>query len=184
MARGAPPPLRPRPVLRGGRRRSSLPRVIAIVAILAAPVAVAAAALLSLDDWGASGGASSPPLAVGSPPVAFAPTEPREPDAADRGGARAGRAAARASDAFHVQPAQAAARRARVRRGHRRGALAPQPVLTSPDGEPHEDHDRAARGGARPPGRPGPDHAGRPALPGLGRRPAAARASACASRRC
>ena len=79
MGRGAPPPLRPRPVLQGGRRRSSLPRVLAIVAILAAPVGVAAAALLSLDDWGSSGGASSPPLAVGSPPVAFAPTEPREP---------------------------------------------------------------------------------------------------------
>ena len=78
MARSAPPPL-PRAVLRGGRRRSRLPRLIAIVAILAAPVAVAAAALLSLGHDVASGGASSPPLAVGPPPVAGAPEEPREP---------------------------------------------------------------------------------------------------------
>jgi D-alanyl-D-alanine carboxypeptidase (penicillin-binding protein 5/6) len=79
MASGAPPPVRARPVLQGGRRRTRLPRVIAIVAILAAPVGVAVAALVSLRDGGAGGGASSPPLAVGSPPVAFAPTEPREP---------------------------------------------------------------------------------------------------------
>ena len=66
-------------MLQGGRRRARFPRLIAIVAILAAPVGVVVAALLSLDDGGGGGGASGPPLAVGSPPVAFAPTEPREP---------------------------------------------------------------------------------------------------------
>ena len=66
-------------MLQGGRRRSRLPRLIAIVAIVAAPSAVAAAAWVSLGDEVAAGGASSPPLAVGSPPVAGAPEEPREP---------------------------------------------------------------------------------------------------------
>jgi len=66
-------------VLQGGRRRSRLPRLIAIVAIVAAPSAVAAAAWVSFGDEAASGGASSPPLAVGSPPVAGAPEQPREP---------------------------------------------------------------------------------------------------------
>jgi D-alanyl-D-alanine carboxypeptidase len=66
-------------VLQGGRRRSRLPRLIAIVAIAAAPSAVAAAAWVSLGDEGASGGTSGPPLAVGSPKVASAPEEPREP---------------------------------------------------------------------------------------------------------
>jgi D-alanyl-D-alanine carboxypeptidase (penicillin-binding protein 5/6) len=78
MARDGPPPVRPRPLLQGGRRRSRAPRLIAIVAILAAPVGVVVAAWLSFGNDGASGGTSSPPLAVGSPPVAFAPTEPRE----------------------------------------------------------------------------------------------------------
>ncbi|HYN90563.1 MAG TPA: D-alanyl-D-alanine carboxypeptidase family protein, partial [Thermoleophilaceae bacterium] len=79
MARTGPPPVPHRPALQGGgRRRSRLPRLIAIVAILAAPAGVAAAAYVSLGDGGA-GGASSPPLAVGSPPVAGAPEEPREP---------------------------------------------------------------------------------------------------------
>jgi len=66
-------------VLQGGRRRSRLPRLIAIVAILAAPAGVAAAVWLALSHEGAPGGAASPPLAVGSPPVAGAPEEPREP---------------------------------------------------------------------------------------------------------
>ena len=66
-------------MLQGGRRRSRLPQLIAIVAILAAPAGVAAAAWVSLDQDGASRGTSSPPLAVGSPPVAGAPEEPREP---------------------------------------------------------------------------------------------------------
>jgi serine-type D-Ala-D-Ala carboxypeptidase (penicillin-binding protein 5/6) len=66
-------------VLQGGRRRSRLPRLISILAILAAPVAVAAAAWVSLGHEGGSGGSPSPPLAVGSPPVAGAPEEPREP---------------------------------------------------------------------------------------------------------
>jgi D-alanyl-D-alanine carboxypeptidase (penicillin-binding protein 5/6) len=66
-------------VLQGGRRRSRLPRLIALLAILAAPVGVAAAAWLSLGDRGGAHGGSSLPLAVGSPPVAGAPEEPREP---------------------------------------------------------------------------------------------------------
>jgi serine-type D-Ala-D-Ala carboxypeptidase (penicillin-binding protein 5/6) len=79
MARSGPPAVAPRPVLQGGRRRAWLPRLIAVVAILAAPVGVVAAALLSLYDRDGGSGGSNPPLAVGSPPVAFAPTEPREP---------------------------------------------------------------------------------------------------------
>ena len=79
MARGGPPPLPPRPVLQGGRRRSRLPRLIATVAIVAAPVGVAVAAWSSLGQDSASGGSASPPLAIGSPPVAAAPEEPREP---------------------------------------------------------------------------------------------------------
>jgi serine-type D-Ala-D-Ala carboxypeptidase (penicillin-binding protein 5/6) len=79
MARSAPPPLPPRPVLQGGRRRSRLLRLIATVAILAAPLGVAVAAWLSFEDGSGRSGASSAPLAVGSPPVAFAPSEPREP---------------------------------------------------------------------------------------------------------
>ncbi len=78
MARSAPPPLPPRPLLQGGRRRSRLPRLIAIAAILAAPAVVGAAAWLSLGHEGAAGRTSGPPLAVRSPPVAFAPSEPHE----------------------------------------------------------------------------------------------------------
>src|SRR5688500_6519042 len=80
MARGGQPPPPPRPVLQGGPRRSRLPRLIAVLAILAAPVGVAAAAVVALGDEDGRG-ASTPPLAVGSPPVAAAPEEPREPDA-------------------------------------------------------------------------------------------------------
>ena len=77
MARRGPPPLPP--ILRqGGRRRSSLARLVATLAIVAAPVGVATAALLSFSDGGGRG-ATSPPLAVGSPPVAPAPEAPREP---------------------------------------------------------------------------------------------------------
>jgi serine-type D-Ala-D-Ala carboxypeptidase (penicillin-binding protein 5/6) len=78
MARTGPPPLPPRPVLQGGRRRSRAGRLLAILAILAAPAGVAAAALLSFGDSDGRG-AASPPLAVGSPPVAPAPEAPREP---------------------------------------------------------------------------------------------------------
>ena len=78
MGRGAPPPIPPRPVLQGGRRRSRLPRLIAIVAIVAAPVGVAVAAWTSFEGGGGRG-ASNPPLAVGSPTVGPAPEEPREP---------------------------------------------------------------------------------------------------------
>jgi len=78
MARqGGPPPL-PRPVLQGGRRRPRLARLIAILAILAAPVGVAAAALLSFGG-GEGHGASGPPAAAGSPRVTSAPEAPREP---------------------------------------------------------------------------------------------------------
>jgi serine-type D-Ala-D-Ala carboxypeptidase (penicillin-binding protein 5/6) len=52
---------------------------VATLAMLAAPVAVAAAALFAIGD-GDGRGAPAPPLAVGSPPVADAPEEPREPD--------------------------------------------------------------------------------------------------------
>src|SRR5215213_9178100 len=77
MARRGPPPLPP--ILRqGGRRRSLLPRLIAILAIVAAPVGVAAAALLTFAD-SPGHGAPSAPLAVGAPPVAPAPEAPREP---------------------------------------------------------------------------------------------------------
>jgi D-alanyl-D-alanine carboxypeptidase (penicillin-binding protein 5/6) len=78
MARREPPPLPSRALLAGGRRRPRLPRLIAILAILAAPLVVAAAAVLSFSDSGGAG-AASVPLAVGSPPVAAAPEAPREP---------------------------------------------------------------------------------------------------------
>lgn len=78
--RGSPPPAVPRrPVLQGGRRRSRLPRLIAVLAMLAAPVGVGVAALVSFDDGGGPG-TPNVPLAVGAPPVADAPEEPREPD--------------------------------------------------------------------------------------------------------
>jgi serine-type D-Ala-D-Ala carboxypeptidase (penicillin-binding protein 5/6) len=65
-------------MLQGGRRRSRVAPLVALLAILAAPIGVAAAALLSFaDDEGH--GAASPPLAVGSAPVAPAPEAPREP---------------------------------------------------------------------------------------------------------
>jgi D-alanyl-D-alanine carboxypeptidase len=78
MARHGPPPLPPRPILQGGRRRSPLPRLIATLAIVAAPIGVAAAALLSFTDSEGRGAAAGP-LAVGAPPVAEAPEAPREP---------------------------------------------------------------------------------------------------------
>src|SRR5215218_2906502 len=77
MARRGPPPLPPS-VLHGGRRRSNLSRLVAVLAIVAAPIGVAAAALLSFSDRGGRG-VASPPLAVGAPPVAPAPEAPREP---------------------------------------------------------------------------------------------------------
>ena len=76
MASGAPPPL-PGPRRPRGRH-SRLPRLLAVVAILAAPAAVVGAAFLSFaDDDGH--GAVTPALAVGSQPVPEAPEEPREP---------------------------------------------------------------------------------------------------------
>jgi D-alanyl-D-alanine carboxypeptidase len=49
-----------------------------VLAILAAPAGVAVAAVVSFGDSDGRG-AASPPLAVGSPPVAPAPEAPREP---------------------------------------------------------------------------------------------------------
>ena len=73
----APPPV-PATLFQGGRRRSRLARLTAIVAILAAPVAVGAAAFLSFaGDEGH--GAPRVPLGVGAPPAATAPAAPREP---------------------------------------------------------------------------------------------------------
>ena len=69
--------------------------------------------------------------------------------AADRGRARAGRAARRRRRVPRA-PAQAAARRARVRRATRGEVLwRARPTARAADGEPDEDHDRAARGRAR-----------------------------------
>jgi serine-type D-Ala-D-Ala carboxypeptidase (penicillin-binding protein 5/6) len=78
MARkGAPPPV-PRPILQGGRRRSRLARLIAIVAVLAAPAGVVAAAVLSFaGDEGH--GASHAPVATSTVRVASAPQDLREP---------------------------------------------------------------------------------------------------------
>jgi serine-type D-Ala-D-Ala carboxypeptidase (penicillin-binding protein 5/6) len=76
-----PPPVPVRPLIEGGRRRARLPRLVAVLAMLAAPVGVGAAAVWSFEDEH-DGGAPSLPLGVGSPPVAAAPTEPRASDAA------------------------------------------------------------------------------------------------------
>ena len=71
-----PPPV-PHTVLRGGRRRSRAGRLIAILAILAAPLGVAAAAYVSFaGDEGH--GAAAVPLAVGAAPAPAAPEAPRE----------------------------------------------------------------------------------------------------------
>jgi serine-type D-Ala-D-Ala carboxypeptidase (penicillin-binding protein 5/6) len=75
MARREPPR---GAVLQGGRRRSRVPRLIALLALLAAPLAVVAAAYLSFADSDGHG-AVTPPLAIGAAPVPKAPEEPREP---------------------------------------------------------------------------------------------------------
>jgi serine-type D-Ala-D-Ala carboxypeptidase (penicillin-binding protein 5/6) len=77
MARRGPPPV-PGVVLQGGRRRSRVGPLVAILAILAAPIGVAAAALLSFGQ-GEGHGAGSPPLSAGAPAVAPAPKAPPEP---------------------------------------------------------------------------------------------------------
>ena len=76
-----PPPVPVRPLVQGRRRRSRRPRLITVLAILAAPVGVGAAAVWSFED-SRDAGTASLPLGVGSPPVAAAPTEPRASDAA------------------------------------------------------------------------------------------------------
>ena len=76
-AGGGPPPV-PRAILQGGRRRSRAGRLLALLAILAAPAGVAAAAYVSFGaDEGH--GAAGPPVATRSAPVAPAPEAPREP---------------------------------------------------------------------------------------------------------
>ena len=65
-------------MLHGGRRRSRVPRLIAVLAILAAPLAVIAAAYLSFADSDGRG-AVTPPLAIGAASVPKAPEEPRQP---------------------------------------------------------------------------------------------------------
>ena len=98
---GSGPPPVPRLVLQGGRRRSRTGRLIAILAILVAPVGVAAAALLSFGhDQGR--GASAPPLAVSSPPVGPAPEKPREPAAPPAEGEYAPAIRLAGVDAFHL----------------------------------------------------------------------------------
>jgi serine-type D-Ala-D-Ala carboxypeptidase (penicillin-binding protein 5/6) len=77
MARRGPPPV-PGVILQRGRRRSRVGRLVAILAILAAPIGVAAAALVSFGQ-GEGHGAGSPPLAAGAPPVTPAPKAPPEP---------------------------------------------------------------------------------------------------------
>jgi D-alanyl-D-alanine carboxypeptidase len=67
----------PPPLLHGGRRRSRLGRLLAIVAVLAAPLAVGAAALLSFGG-GESHGAPRIPIGMGAPPTPTAPEAPRE----------------------------------------------------------------------------------------------------------
>src|ERR671912_276292 len=97
-----PPPVPVRPLTEGARRRSRLPRLIAVLAMLAAPVGVGAAAVWSFDDGG-DGASPSLPLAAGSPPVAAAPTEPRASDAALVEAEPVPAVPLGGVDAFHVQ---------------------------------------------------------------------------------
>jgi serine-type D-Ala-D-Ala carboxypeptidase (penicillin-binding protein 5/6) len=87
--------------MEGARRRSRLPRLVAVLAILAAPVGVGAAAVWSFEDGG--GASPSLPLAAGSPPVAAAPTEPRASDAALVDAEPVPAVPLGGVDAFHVQ---------------------------------------------------------------------------------
>jgi serine-type D-Ala-D-Ala carboxypeptidase (penicillin-binding protein 5/6) len=81
MAEGGPPPVPPpAPVLRkGARRRRRLPQALATLALLVAPVGVAAAAYLTLVEDDDQGAPPALPLAVGTPAPRAAPEEPREP---------------------------------------------------------------------------------------------------------
>ena len=97
-----PPPVPVRPLTDGARRRSGIPRLIAVLAILAAPVGVGAAAVWSFEDGG-HGASPSLPLAAGSPPVAAAPTEPRASDAALVDAEPVPEVPLGGVDAFHVQ---------------------------------------------------------------------------------
>jgi D-alanyl-D-alanine carboxypeptidase (penicillin-binding protein 5/6) len=77
MGRSGPPPV---PVsLAPGRRRRRLPHLVATLALLVAPLAVAAAAYLAFASDEDSRGSPALPLAAGAPPAAAAPDEPREP---------------------------------------------------------------------------------------------------------
>src|ERR687897_439151 len=97
-----PPPVPVRTLTDGARRRSGIPRLIAVLAILAAPVGVGAAAVWSFED-GRDGASPSLPLAAGSPPVAAAPTEPRATDAALVDAEPVPAVPLDGVDAFHVQ---------------------------------------------------------------------------------
>jgi serine-type D-Ala-D-Ala carboxypeptidase (penicillin-binding protein 5/6) len=62
------------------RRRSRLPRLVAALALLLAPLAVAAAAYLTFaSEEDPAAGSPALSLAVGTPPAEAAPEEPREP---------------------------------------------------------------------------------------------------------
>ena len=169
-----PPPLPPQTQSsRVAGRRSRAGRLLAILAILAAPVGVAAAALLSFGDGGGRG-APSPPLAVGSPPVAPAPEAPREPAPLIQGEPTPA-VPLSGVDAFHV----------RLRRPPRAGLVFDvdtgdvlwrhRPLLVLPMASLTKIMTALLVGGAEPPERPGAHHEGGAELLGLGDRAAAAR---------
>jgi serine-type D-Ala-D-Ala carboxypeptidase (penicillin-binding protein 5/6) len=78
MGRSGPPPV-PVSLAPGRRRRRRLPHLVATLALLVAPLAVAAAAYLAFASDEDSRGSPALPLAAGAPPAAAAPDEPREP---------------------------------------------------------------------------------------------------------
>ena len=85
---------------------------MAIGAIVAAPIGVAAGALLSFTDSRGSG-AAAPPLAVGAPPVTKAPETSREPAPLIEGEPTAAVSLA-GVEAFHVRLRRPPGGRARL----------------------------------------------------------------------